>query len=66
MRVSDSVRVRGSDDGSLTLGARAASKLLVEVLAIVLDVLGLAGSCGRADSRRSGAGALRFIAPLGD
>ena len=39
--VSDSVRVRASDASSLTLGTRAASKLLVDVLAVVLVLFGL-------------------------
>ena len=37
--VSDSVRVRGADDQRLTIGTRAASKLLVEVLPVLLSVV---------------------------
>ena len=40
---ADSVSVRGRSTGSLTIGARAASKLLVEAVAILAMVLGLAG-----------------------
>jgi hypothetical protein len=40
---ADSVSVRGRNTGSLTIGARAASKLLVEAVAILAMVLGLAG-----------------------
>jgi DtxR family transcriptional regulator, Mn-dependent transcriptional regulator len=42
--VADSVSVRAAGGEPLTIGARAASKLLVEVIAIVLFVLGLSGS----------------------
>lgn len=38
---SDSVRVRGKDDQRITIGTRAASKLLVHVSAALLLVLGL-------------------------
>ena len=41
---ADSVRVRCKDTAPLTIGARAASKLLVEVLSAVLFVLGLVTS----------------------
>ena len=40
--VSDSVRLRGKGDRRITIGARAASKLLVQVARVVLLVLGLA------------------------
>ncbi|HEY3092579.1 MAG TPA: metal-dependent transcriptional regulator [Vicinamibacterales bacterium] len=40
--VSDSVRLRGKGDRLITIGARAASKLLVQVARVVLLVLGLA------------------------
>ncbi len=50
--VSDSVRVRASDEGSLTLGTRAASKLLVD-LAVVLVLFGL--TAGRADAQTADA-----------
>lgn len=43
---SDSVRVRGKDDQRITIGARAASKLLVQMTAAVLLVLGLSTSAG--------------------
>lgn len=39
---ADSVRVRGKDSEPLTIGARAASKLLVEVLTIAMFLLALA------------------------
>src|SRR2546423_6159348 len=39
---SDSVRIRGKGDRRITIGARAASKLLVQVARVVLLVLGLA------------------------
>lgn len=42
--VADSVSVQASGGQPLTIGARAASKLLVEVIAIVLMVLGLANA----------------------
>ena len=42
--VADSVSVHGTGGRALTIGARAASKLLVEVIAIVFLVLGFAGS----------------------
>jgi len=41
---SDSVRVRGKDDQRITIGARAASKVLVQVTAALLLILGLATS----------------------
>jgi DtxR family Mn-dependent transcriptional regulator len=41
--IADSVSVRGRNTGLLTIGARAASKLLVEAVAILAMVLGLAG-----------------------
>jgi DtxR family Mn-dependent transcriptional regulator len=41
---SDSVRVRGRDDQRVTIGTRAASKLLVHVTAAMLIVLGLSNS----------------------
>ena len=37
--VADSVRVRGRDEQRMTIGTRAASKLLVEVLSLVLWAL---------------------------
>jgi DtxR family Mn-dependent transcriptional regulator len=40
--VSDSVRLRGKGDRRITIGARAASKLLVQVARVALLVLGLA------------------------
>jgi DtxR family transcriptional regulator, Mn-dependent transcriptional regulator len=40
---SDSVRVRGKDEERITIGTRAASKLLVQVGAAVLTILCLAG-----------------------
>jgi DtxR family transcriptional regulator, Mn-dependent transcriptional regulator len=39
---SDSVRVRGKDDQRLTIGTRAASKLLVQVARVLLLMLGIA------------------------
>lgn len=41
---SDSVRVRGKDDQRITIGARAASKLLVQVTAAVLLLFALSTS----------------------
>jgi DtxR family transcriptional regulator, Mn-dependent transcriptional regulator len=42
--VADSVSVRATGGKPLTIGARAASKLLVEVIGVLLFVLGLSGS----------------------
>ncbi len=41
---SDSVRVRGKNDQRITIGTRAASKLLVQVTRALLLILGLAAS----------------------
>ena len=41
---SDSVRVRGKDDARITIGMRAASKLLVQVAQSLLVVLALSGN----------------------
>ena len=43
---SDSVSVRGKHDQRITIGTRAASKLLVQVTGAILLVLALAGSAG--------------------
>lgn len=54
---ADSVRVRCKDGEPLTIGARAASKLLVDVLAMVLLVLGLpAAAAARQSPQAPGAG----------
>ena len=51
---SDSVRVRGSNGREMTIGTRAASKLLVEVLPVVLcAVLALTPSASAQDSPQS-------------
>jgi DtxR family Mn-dependent transcriptional regulator len=42
--MADSVRVRRSEEEPITIGARAASKLLVEVAALVVSMLLLAGT----------------------
>lgn len=41
---SDSVRVKGKDDQRITIGARAASKLLVQIAPVVLLLLALSAS----------------------
>ena len=48
---SDSVRLRGKDDRRITIGTRAASKLLVQVARVVLLVLALS-SAARAQGTR--------------
>jgi len=52
---ADSVRVRCKDTAPLTIGARAASKLLVEVLTVVVVVLTLVTSAGAQTPARQAA-----------
>jgi DtxR family transcriptional regulator, Mn-dependent transcriptional regulator len=57
--VADSVSVRATGGKPLTIGARAASKLLVEVIGILLFVLGLTGSSNGQTPTSPPAGAKR-------
>jgi DtxR family Mn-dependent transcriptional regulator len=47
--VSDSVRVKARDDARVTIGTRAASKVLVQVIAMLLLILGTAASAAAQD-----------------
>jgi DtxR family transcriptional regulator, Mn-dependent transcriptional regulator len=47
---ADSVRLRAGDGRVFTIGARAASKVLVHALGVVLAILGLAGSSRAQDT----------------
>jgi hypothetical protein len=48
---SDSVRVRGKDDQRVTIGTKAASKLLVQIARVLLLVVALGGTASAQDPR---------------
>jgi DtxR family Mn-dependent transcriptional regulator len=60
---ADSVRLRGSGDRAVTIGARAASKVLVQTASIVIAFLCLAGTV-RAQTPSQGPQASRTVEPF--